>query len=127
MRAVVVALILAAGVVNLLPAVGAISAGRIRSLYGVAIEDPNLAILMRHRAVLFAIIGALLLASAFEHALRPVAFAAGFVSMGSFVLLALRVGDLNPALRRIVLIDVVASVGLLIAFLLDLRDPSSGF
>jgi hypothetical protein len=83
MRTVTTALILSAGVVNLLPAIGAFSAGRLQSLYGVVIEDPNLAILMRHRAVLFAIVGALLVASAFHPALRPVAFAAGFVSMGS--------------------------------------------
>jgi hypothetical protein len=127
MRAIVVALILAAGVVNLLPAIGAFSTGRIRSLYGVVIEDPNLAILMRHRAVLFAIIGALLLASAFQPTLRPVAFAAGFVSMGSFVALALLVGDPNPALRRIVLIDVIATIALLIAAILHWRDAPSGF
>jgi hypothetical protein len=122
MRAILVVLILGAGIVNLLPAIGALSAGRLQSLYGVVIEDPNLAILMRHRAVLFAIIGALLVASAFQPALRPVAFAAGLVSMGSFVALALRVGDPNPALRRIVWIDVLASIGLLIAAILDQRD-----
>jgi hypothetical protein len=127
MRAILTALILGAGVVNLLPAIGVLSAGRLQSLYGVVIEDPNLAILMRHRAVLFAIVGALLVASAFHPALRPVAFAAGFVSMGSFVALALLVGDYNPALRRIVLIDVVASLGLLIAAILDRRDASPGF
>ena len=124
MRTVPTALILGAGVVNLLPALGAFSAGRLQSLYGVVIEDPNLAILMRHRAVLFAIVGALLVASAFHAALRPVAFAAGFVSMGSFVALALLVGDFNPALRRIVWVDVAASLGLVVAAILDRRDPS---
>ncbi len=127
MRAILTALILGVGIVNLLPVIGALSSERLHSLYGVAIGDPNLAILMRHRAVLFAIVGALLVASAFAPALRPVAFAAGFVSMGSFIALALQVGDYNPALRRIVMIDVVASIALLIAVILDRRDPSSGF
>ena len=127
MRTVRTALILGAGVVNLLPAIGAFSAGRLQSLYGVVIEDPNLAILMRHRAVLFAIVGALLVASAFHPALRHVAFTAGFVSMGSFVALALLIGDFNPALRRIVWVDVIASLGLVVAAVLERRDPSSGF
>lgn len=127
MRTVTTALILGAGVVNLLPAIGAFSAERLHSLYGVVIEDPNLAILMRHRAVLFAIVGALLVASAFHPALRPVAFAAGFVSMGSFVALALLTGDYNPALRRIMWVDVIASLGLVVAAILEPRDPSSGF
>ena len=127
MRAIPAALILGAGIVNLLPAIGAFSAERLQSLYGVVIEDPNLAILMRHRAVLFAIVGALLVASAFHPALRPVAFAAGFVSMGSFVALALLVGYYNLALRRIVWVDVIASLGLVIAAILERHDPSSGF
>ena len=127
MRTVTTALILGAGVVNLLPAIGAFSAERLQSLYGVIIDDPNLAILMRHRAVLFAIVGALLVASAFHPALRHVAFAAGFVSMGSFVALAFLIGDYNPALRRIVWVDVIASLGLVVAAVLERRDPSSGF
>ena len=122
MRAVSTALILVAGILNLLPAIGVVSAERLHSLYGVAIEDPNLVILMRHRAVLFAIIGALLIVSVFHPALRPVAITAGVVSMGSFVALALLVGEYNPPLRRIVLVDVATSLGLVIATILDHRD-----
>lgn len=97
------------GLVNLLPLVGVLSASRIRVLYGVALEDPNLVILMRHRAVLFGIVGGLLVASAFQTLLRPLALAAGLVSMLSFVLIAFLVGGYNAELRRVFLIDLAAS------------------
>ena len=51
---------LVVGIVNLLPMIGVSSAARRQTLYDVAVEDPNLVILMRHRAILFGIVGALL-------------------------------------------------------------------
>ena len=58
------ALILLVAVINLLPVSGVVSSGRLRALYGVPVDEPNLLILLRHRAVLFAIVGGLLVASA---------------------------------------------------------------
>jgi hypothetical protein len=43
--------------INFLPVTGALSGKRIQALYGVAVEDSNSEILMRHRAVLFGIVG----------------------------------------------------------------------
>jgi hypothetical protein len=97
------------GVVNLLPVAGVASARRLQALYGVVLEDPNLVILMRHRAVLFGIVGAILVGAAFVHSLRPFAIAAGLVSMLSFVLVARLVGKYNAELRRVVIVDLAAS------------------
>ena len=97
------------GVVNLLPIAGVSSASRLQTLYGVVLEDPNLVILMRHRAVLFGIVGAILVAAAFVPSLRPFAIAAGLVSMLSFVLVAHLVGKYNAELRRVVIVDLAAS------------------
>jgi len=63
-------LICFAGLINFLPVTGALSGKRIQALYGVAVEDSNSEILMRHRAVLFGIVGALIIASAFDGLLR---------------------------------------------------------
>jgi hypothetical protein len=63
-------LICFAGLINFLPVTGALSGKRIQALYGVAVEDSNSEILMRHRAVLFGIVGALIIASAFGGLLR---------------------------------------------------------
>ncbi len=106
-------LLLIVGIVNLLPASGALSTRRLQALYGVVLEDPNLVILMRHRAALFGIVGILLVASAFHASLQPLALTVGLVSMLSFVLIAYLVGGYNAELQRVVLIDLVASALLL--------------
>ena len=113
MRMLATALFLIVGVVNLLPVIGTLSASRLQALYGVSLDDTNLVILMRHRAALFGIVGALLIASAFHRPLRPAAFAAGLVSMLSFVLVAQLVGGYNAELRRVVVVDLAATALLL--------------
>jgi hypothetical protein len=113
-RAIPVLLVLV-GLVNLYPAVGVVSGAKLHQLYGISIEDPNLLILMRHRAVLFALLGGLIFYSAFRPPLRPVACVLGLASMLSFVLLAWLAGETNAALRRVVVADVVASILLLAA------------
>lgn len=110
------------GVVNLVPITGVLSADRLHTLYGVTLTEPNLIVLMRHRAVLFGVIGGLLIAAAFRPTLRRVAFVAGLVSMLSFVAVGWSVGGLNAELNRIVVIDVVASALLAAAFALGRSD-----
>jgi hypothetical protein len=120
------ALFLLAAIVNLVPGIGVQSGARLESLYGVALEDPALVILMRHRAVLLAIVGGVLAAAAFRPALRPAAVAAGLVSMLSFVALAVGAGA-GPALQRIAIVDVAASIALVAAARVGgVRKPPAG-
>ena len=126
MRAIVTLLFLVAAAVNLLPVIGALSTSRLEGLYGVVVQDPNLEVLMRHRAVLFAIVAGLLAAAAFHPPLRALAIAAGLLSMLSFVAIAGLVGEYNPMLRRVVLVDVAASVALVAAGLLDWVSVRAG-
>lgn len=112
-------LFLGVGIVNLLPGVGVLSAQRLEALYGVSLADPNLAILMRHRAVLLAIVGGLLVLAAFQPQLRAAAVVAGLVSMLSFVALAAGAGAASPALRAVLSVDVAAALALVAAALLD--------
>ncbi|MGB5349706.1 MAG: hypothetical protein WBN10_08905 [Polyangiales bacterium] len=112
-------LICIVSLINLAPTVGAVSSKRLQALYGIAFEDPNLVVLMRHRAILLGIVGALLGVAAFVVPLRPTAYAAGFTSMLSFVLIAWLTGGYNDALRRVVSADLVASAALLAAALID--------
>jgi len=129
MNTLATALYLIVGVINMIPVSGVLSASRLQDLYGVTILDPNLIILMRHRAVLFGIIGAVLIAAAFHPPLQTIAFIAGLVSMLSFVLIAYLVGELNAELRRVAFIDLVASLLLISAELITLwsgsRDPTA--
>lgn len=120
MEAVATVLFLIVGGVNLLPLGGVLSSSRLQALYGVRLEDPNLVVLLRHRAVLLGIVGALLVAAAFHAPLRSAATAAGLVSMLSFVVLARRVGGLAAQLRRVVVVDLAASALLVVASLVTL-------
>jgi hypothetical protein len=113
MKMLTKALFLIAGIVNLAPVSGVLSADMLETLYGVALEDSNLIILMRHRAVLFGVVGALLVASAFRPALRPIGLAAGLTSMLAFIVIAFVVGDFNTQLRQAAWIDLAASALLL--------------
>jgi hypothetical protein len=108
-----------AALVNALPVVGVAGRARLAAMYGVAVDDPDLVLLLRHRALLFGIVAALLAAAAFDPALRPAAAAAGLASMVSFVGLAALGGPLSAPIRRIVVADVVATVVLAAGVLAD--------
>ena len=114
MRYVVMISLCVAAVVHLLPLIGVLGTDRLQSLYGVAIEGPDLQILMRHRAVLFGLLGTYLLAAAFIPVLQPTALGAGLVSVLSFLALAWTTEGYNASIARVVAVDVVALVALLI-------------
>ena len=118
-------LILVAGAINLAPAVGAASPERMATLYGLVLDNPNLEILMRHRAVLFGIVGSLLVVSAFHRPLRAVGYASGFASMISFLLIACLVGGYSEQIQRVAIVDVMGIVSLAGAGIAQLFWPRS--
>jgi len=112
MRHVWTILVLIAAAINLAPLVGAISAERMAAAYGVDLSDPSLQILMRHRAMLFGVVGGLLAAMAFRPRLRAVGYVAGFSSMLSFLLIAWWVGGYAAPIQRVILLDVIGIAAL---------------
>lgn len=56
--------------------------------------------------------------AAFKSALRPLAFAAGFISIAFFPVLASSAGSFGAAVRKVVIADAVAIICLGIAALL---------
>jgi hypothetical protein len=102
-----------AGIIHLLPLGGVLGADRLLSLYGVALDDPNLVLLMRHRAVLFGMLGAYLIAAAFVSHLRASAFLLGLCSVLSFLALAWGGHSWNAGIQRVVIADLVALLLLL--------------
>ncbi len=113
-RHVVSATLLITGVIHLLPLSGVLGAEQLARLYGMPFGEPNLQILMRHRAVLFGLLGAFLIAAAFMPTLQTAAFIAGFASVVSFLWLAWSVGGYNAQISRVVVADLVALVCLVI-------------
>ena len=107
------------GLINFAPIVGLLGAARREALYGTAIPGGDLLLLLRHRAVLLALVGGLLFyATAFPQA-RPLAAAAAFVSMLSFIALAALAPLPGDSLVRVAWIDVAACVLLAIAVFLE--------
>jgi hypothetical protein len=114
MRYLVSAMLVIVAIIHLLPLSGAIGSERLASLYGISFDEPNIAILMRHRAVLFGLLGLFMLFAAFAPRFQVAAFVIGFVSVVSFLWLASSVGGYNAAVGRIVTADIVALVCLIV-------------
>ena len=104
-----------AAIINLLPVLGMIGGPQLEKAYGVSVQGPDMAVLLRHRAVLFGVVGGLLMAAVFMPSLRVAAFTAGMLSMVSFVIIRLLEGEGNAALTRLAMIDYVGIVVLGIA------------
>ena len=117
MRYVVTVALIIVGVIHLLPLPGVLGPRRLEALYGVPMADRNLEILMRHRAVLFGILGAFFLFAAFRPELQVAAQAVGFVSVVSFLGLARSVGGYSWQVGRVYAADVVALLSLVVGAL----------
>lgn len=116
---VLAATVFAAGVIHLIPGIGVLSAQRLQTLYGVTLQDPTLILLLRHRAILFAILGTFFVTAAlFQPAWRVLAGVVALQCMASFILLA---GDVpGAAIRRVSRVDIV--VGAMLAAALVWRQ-----
>jgi hypothetical protein len=100
-----------AGVINLLPSFLAFLPQKIASSYGIDIPDANYELLLRHRAILFGIVGGLMIYSAITKTYYGIAGTAGLISMVSFILLYFLIDHtINDELKKIMMIDVVASI-----------------
>lgn len=121
-RYFVTILFLIVGLINFAPLAGVLGNQTLASAYAVEIATPDMSLLLRHRAVLFGIVGGLLLVAAFRPSLRPVAAICGFVSMVSFAALYLLTGvEGNARLAQVLWIDVVAILLLVAAMALNRR------
>ena len=123
MQRLITVLFLIAGLINFAPIAGVLSADTLANAYGIAAPQGDLLILMRHRALLFGIVGGLLLVAAFRRSLQPVAMVAGMVSLLGFIALVLMDGDHGERLQHILLIDIVAVIALALAAILRYRLP----
>jgi len=107
------AVLLAVGLLHLLPVVGVLGPAQLQRLYGVEVDTPDLTLLLRHRAVLFGIVGGLLIGATVVRAWEMPALVVAFVSVGSFLVLAPPASATHPAVRRVIVADQVAFVALL--------------
>lgn len=112
----VAASLIVVGVIHLIPITGVAGIDRLNTLYGISIDNPNLSILLRHRAILFGLLGSFSVFAVFKSSLQLVALIAGAISVTSFLVLALLTGGLNEELRRVFVADVIAAAFLILGF-----------
>ena len=103
------------GVINFVPIIGLLSLDKINQTYGLSVVDNNLAILLRHRALIFGLIGGLILYSVFNTQYQGVAIVIAAISMVGYLLLFGSVGGANQELLKAAKIDIVGIVLLALA------------
>ena len=120
MKIVISSILFILAVIHLLPVAGVLGSDSLTRLYGIYVSDSNTQILLRHRAVLFAIIGLFLLLSVFKSEYQPIAICMGLISVASFLLLTWSVDGLNSEISRVVKVDWIALMLLLVAGVINI-------
>ncbi len=103
------------GRINFIPVLGIFSQQNIENAYSIKLASDDLAILMKHRALLFGIIGGFVLYSVFVPSYQTAAMVLVGISMIGFVVLVLQVGEYNQSIFKILIADLVGIVFLLLA------------
>ena len=122
MSKIIALFIFIAGVMNFLPVFGLFSASNLANAYGIDVSDPNIEMLMRHRALLFGLLGAFLFYSIYKPAYRMLAGAAGLISMIGFIILAVMTDTIAGEIGTLVKIDSAGVVFLAVALYLDRKQ-----
>lgn len=108
------------GIIHSLPILGAANNQTLEKLYGLPIEDANLSLLLRHRAILFACVSLVFYYAALDSKYRVIGFWVGYISILSFILFYFQNKDVNANLKRVFLMDTIALVFLILGTLLYL-------
>ncbi|OJJ17263.1 hypothetical protein BKI52_31670 [marine bacterium AO1-C] len=108
-----------AGLVNFAPAMIVFFPEKIAQSYGIQLTEANLELLMRHRGILFGLIGGLMMYAAVFKKYENLAVLLGSISMGTFILLYfISTPNFSPGITKIMRIDVVAFSLLLTAYVI---------
>ena len=118
MNKVYLFLLFLVGVINFLPMVGVLSLDKINQAYGLSVTDNNLEILLRHRALLFGLIGGFIFYSLFDPQYQIAAIVLAAISMLGYLYLFWSIGGSNSALLKVAQIDILGVVILMIAVVL---------
>lgn len=120
-RKIGTALFVAVGLLNLAPGLVALLPSRLDT-YGVVAADATSTLLLRHRAVLLALLGAALLAAAVVPNLRMPVLAGAAIGKVSFILLVFTGSGVHPNLTPVALADAGALVALAVAGVFTVRS-----
>ncbi len=106
------------GIINFLPSLLAFFPEKISKSYGIDLPNKSYELILRHRAVLFGIIGLLMLYSAVTKKHYEISATIGLVSMLSFILLYFLIGkEISTELKKVMFIDVIGTIILIIGII----------
>jgi len=108
------------GLINFIPVIGVISLEKVNQLYGLSASDNNLALLLRHRALLFGIVGGVIIYSVFNAQYQNLAMVLAALSMVGFMVLSMLIGGTNEELLKVFKADIAGVLLLIAAFVLKL-------
>ena len=97
------------GVVQVLPVAVAFAPSLSQRFYGVALGDETMALLMRHRAILLALVGLLLFAGAAVPSLRVAALGLALASKLSYVALLALGPKVTVQAVRVARVDMITA------------------
>jgi len=111
------------GAIHLMPIAPVFAPETLSRLYGIAPGDTTLLLLMRHRALLLALVGLLCLWATWAPAVRPAALLAAAINVAGFLGFYALYGNPAGALRMIAIADLVAVPPLAFAAWTTLARP----
>ncbi|WP_214411259.1 hypothetical protein [Sphaerisporangium fuscum] len=123
-------LFVAVGLLNLAPGIVALAPSRLAIVYGIVDADVTSTLLLRHRAVMLALLGAALLAAAAAPNWRRPVLIVAVIGKASFIVLVATTAGTHPKLISVAFADVAALTALAVAAVLTrawtTRSPTSG-
>ncbi len=120
-------LIFLIGLINFLPVLAMFSLEQLSQAYAVDIVGNDLEVLMRHRALLFGILGGFVFFSLFKPIYRMPALIMTGLSMIGFLILVWTIGGVNSALIQITVIDFIGLLCLILALALKVFSYNEKF
>ena len=115
MAKIIMVCLIVVGLINFIPVIGVLSFQKLESSYSISLISNDLIILMRHRALLFGVLGGFVLYSAFVESYQGAAIVMVGISMIGFALLTFLVGEFNQSIFRVLIADIVGITFLSIA------------
>jgi hypothetical protein len=98
------------GLINFVPVLAIISVQKLEEAYSISLISRDLIILMKHRALLFGILGGFILYSAFVPVHQRPAVIMAAISMIGYVVLMHFVGGYNESLYKVLIFDYIGLV-----------------
>lgn len=96
------------GAIHLMPIAPVFVPETLTRLYGVTPGDSTLLVLLRHRALLLALVGVLCLWASWSTPMRPAALLAAAINIAGFLGFYALYGNPTGALRTIAIADLIA-------------------